>query len=517
MNKNIIVCSDGTGNTAIKGRGTNVFKLFETIDLNGHRTNPTLPPQVAFYDDGVGTQKAKLLKIAAGATGFGLGRNVRQLYREVSRVYDDGDRIFLFGFSRGAFTVRTLAGLITRVGLLDVKNLEDTRALERAVHDAYRIYRRCCNTPLARFRRRERTPGDPSFRKDIRIAFIGVWDTVDAVGVPFRIADVINSTVYRFKFPDLELSDQVDRACHALALDDDRSSFHPVLWDEKREKSDESGKRRIEQVWFAGAHSNVGGGYPKQGMSLVALEWMLRKAEQSKLRLVDADGHAWSNHANVDDKLYNPRSGLGVFYRWRPRDVAQLCGACKVRPVVHISAIERIAHGTEGYAPGNVPLDAAIAVTPTGDLAKDSSVERRANALEAVLTEKHKSERPLLDRVGRELLAGRLAYVTGAAGCLALLVAGIATGGIAVVSDLDAIGLVGFLWHVVRHSMTDPLAAVGAAGLLLLLVAYGIAARVDARMTHEFSTFWFRAQRELREALKSARKQAAVEEGERCR
>src|SRR4026208_1700614 len=120
MNKNIIVCSDGTGNTTIKGRGTNVFKLFETIDLTGHRTDPTLRAQVAFYDDGVGTQNNKLLKIAAGATGFGLARNVRQLYREVSRAYDEGDRIYLFGFSRGAFTVRSLAGMITTCGLLDV-------------------------------------------------------------------------------------------------------------------------------------------------------------------------------------------------------------------------------------------------------------------------------------------------------------------------------------------------------------------------------------------------------------
>jgi uncharacterized protein (DUF2235 family) len=110
--KNIVICSDGTGNTAIKGRGTNVFKLFEAIDLNGHRTDPHLVPQLAYYDDGVGTEKHKLVKILTGATGYGLGRNVKDLYKELSRVYDPGDpardeppdRIFLFGFSRGAFT-----------------------------------------------------------------------------------------------------------------------------------------------------------------------------------------------------------------------------------------------------------------------------------------------------------------------------------------------------------------------------------------------------------------------------
>ena len=112
MAKNIVICSDGTGNTAIKGRGTNVFKLFEAVDLNGHRTNLSLDAQLAFYDDGVGTTGVTLLKLLGGVAGVGLARNVRQLYRELSRVYDPGDRIFLFGFSRGAFTVRTLAGMI---------------------------------------------------------------------------------------------------------------------------------------------------------------------------------------------------------------------------------------------------------------------------------------------------------------------------------------------------------------------------------------------------------------------
>jgi uncharacterized protein (DUF2235 family) len=110
MAKRIIVCSDGTGNTAIKGRGTNVFKLFEAVDLNGHRYDPTLTPQIAIYDDGVGTENFKPLKIFAGATGWGLSRNVKHLYKELARVYDPGDEIYMFGFSRGAFTVRTLAG-----------------------------------------------------------------------------------------------------------------------------------------------------------------------------------------------------------------------------------------------------------------------------------------------------------------------------------------------------------------------------------------------------------------------
>ena len=110
--KNIILCSDGTGNRDVEGRGTNVFKLFEAIDLNEHRTNLAYDTQLAFYDDGVGTRGNAIARVAGGALGYGLKRNVKELYRELVRVYDPGDRIFLFGFSRGAFTVRTLAGMM---------------------------------------------------------------------------------------------------------------------------------------------------------------------------------------------------------------------------------------------------------------------------------------------------------------------------------------------------------------------------------------------------------------------
>src|SRR3954470_2393424 len=154
MPKNIIICSDGTGNTAIKNRGTNVFTIFEAIDLNGHRTNPYLDPQVAFYDDGVGTESFLPLKLLGGAFGFGLAKNVRNLYMDLVRVYDPGDattpadQIYLFGFSRGAFTVRTLAGLIAKCGVLDCNKLPDTDHLRSMVWKAYSTYRRSYRTLL---------------------------------------------------------------------------------------------------------------------------------------------------------------------------------------------------------------------------------------------------------------------------------------------------------------------------------------------------------------------------------
>ena len=137
MAKNIVICSDGTGNSAVKDRGTNVFKIFESIDLNGHRLNPKLDPQVPIYDDGVGTEDFRPLKIFAGITGWGLSRNVKQLYKELCRIYDPGDKIFLFGFSRGAFTVRSLVGLIVRCGIIDAQKQSTAEAFDGCVNRAF--------------------------------------------------------------------------------------------------------------------------------------------------------------------------------------------------------------------------------------------------------------------------------------------------------------------------------------------------------------------------------------------
>jgi uncharacterized protein (DUF2235 family) len=143
MPKNIVICSDGTGNTAIKGRGTNVFKLYEAVDFDGHRTDPAKIRQLGFYDDGVGTGRLKPLAAFGGAFGVGLSRNVRQLYADLARVYERGDRIFLFGFSRGAFTVRSLSGFIAACGIVDRQHPDCTSddELRHRVYQAYKAYR----------------------------------------------------------------------------------------------------------------------------------------------------------------------------------------------------------------------------------------------------------------------------------------------------------------------------------------------------------------------------------------
>jgi uncharacterized protein (DUF2235 family) len=501
MSKNIILCSDGTGNSAIKGRGTNVFKLFEAVDLHAHRSNAALDAQLAFYDDGVGTSGNLLLKVAGGAAGYGLKRNVKSLYRQLSRVYDEGDRIFLFGFSRGAFTVRTLAGLIGACGVLRGEEFATARQLHQAVEETYDAYRARYDSLLTRAAGRllrwpdrcaavDALQRQYAFRTGVRIAFIGVWDTVDAVGLPFALAGFVNRVLYQFKFPTQELGGHVDRACHALSIDDDRRAFEPVLW--------RGPDPRLEQVWFSGAHSNVGGGYPKQGLSLLALDWMLTHAADRGLRLQKADCELFRGHASVDDTLYDPRTGLGLFYRWAPRDVRAYCERNGIAPPrIHLTVAERIAHATDDYAPGNIPPDAVIVTTSVDRderdrAAKERTLRHRAETVQAVMRDafKHpaRGTRYLLDEARRPLRFGAAAYwcFVTAWVCLVCSAASMTAGA---------------FWHDAWWQVGwSGLAAAGSAFVL----ASALTAVADAGLSDTFSLFWQEHQKSLRAALKQA-------------
>jgi len=531
--KNIIICSDGTGNSAIKGRGTNVFKLFEAVDLNGHRSDNTLDPQIAFYDDGVGTEDFLPVRIVAGAVGLGLARNVRQLYRQLARVYDPGDRIFLFGFSRGAFTVRTLAGMITTCGLVDGRIVGSAGELWAAVSAAYRAYRAGYDSLLTGivgtvFQRPDRATAAAKLREryrmhdTVKIAFIGVWDTVDAVGMPLAIGTFFNRVIHQFKFPTQVLSEHVHRACHALSIDDDRRSFEPVLWDESQEPAHAT--RRIEQVWFSGAHSNVGGGYPKQGMSLVALDWMLRNAADSGLRLQTLDLETFRGHATVDDKLYDPRAGLGVFYRWAPRNITAYCRRRKVDPKVHLSVAERIAHGTDDYAPGNLPVDVTVVTTRISESERDADANaallRRAAGVRDALRRAHEARGPLLDDVKPWVVLGGVSYwlfmtswallvggtvafmseTTQARPTVSLVLSSL-SGLVKSIASFD----VAALWQTLRGVWGSPKRVALLAAVVGFLLAWWLGRIADNRINDRFSRFWQRAQQGLRHALKQAR------------
>jgi hypothetical protein len=472
---------------------------------------------VALYDDGVGTETFLPLKLLGGAFGFGLAKNVRNLYMDLVRIYDPGDRIYLFGFSRGAFTVRTLAGLIVKCGVLDRDKLPTTDSLRSTVAKAYRTYRQSYRTWLGRMLHSHQHDLDlmqdfkqaHSLPRDIRIHFIGVWDTVDAVGGPFHSSDIINAVFHRFKFPDGKLSDQIDWAAQALSIDEARAAFQPVLWE---------AKPNLDQVWFAGVHSNVGGGYPKQGMSLVTLDWIMEKALARGLRILADDRQRIWEHANVDDKMYDSRAGLGVFYRWKPRNMQRLCQDQKavLPPSIHLSVLERIAHGTDGYAPGTLAPGAEIVFTPSNDPEQDAAVAVRAAAVKAALDAAFAKCGSDLNKAHGTIAIGRLAYYVYVVSCLAvILAASVPTGAGSRRSPWTVLKNAGTLvydavtaqWSPLLDAfvrlVTDPKLI----GTLLagFAVAAALAYYVDHKRSLVFSRYWHDARQDLREALKNAR------------
>lgn len=269
--KRWIICADGTWNEPDQtDQGlpspTNVSKLAAAVLPYGRDQTP----QSVFYHWGVGERGGVKDHVFGGAFGDGLSKNIRELYFFLVENYSPGDELFLFGFSRGAYTARSLAGLIRNCGILMPKYAEKYR-------EAYELYRT---------RGGEAHPNAPQsivFRNNyswpnFNIKFIGVWDTVGSLGIP-------SSNCKYFEFHDIELSSYVDFAYQALAIDEIRKFFVPSLWS-KQPSSPQT--QVLEQIWFPGAHCNVGGGYNDCGLSDCALDWMWGKAEGCGLALDSA-------------------------------------------------------------------------------------------------------------------------------------------------------------------------------------------------------------------------------------
>jgi uncharacterized protein (DUF2235 family) len=389
--KNIILLSDGTGNGAAKKNKTNVWRLYEALDLHN-------PDQIAMYDDGVGSKDTTLNKVLGGAFGFGLKRNVIELYKFLCRNYQSKDKdnpaadnIYLFGFSRGAFTVRVLAGFVKYAGLCT--GIDDEKELDRIAKSNFSHYRRKYNHGyLSRYWNKlfgSKSELQKGIEADIK--FIGVWDTVDAYALPIdELAIIWDLLIYPIRFPDRELNDSVERACHAISIDDERHTFHPVLWNESGENSN-----KIQQLWFSGVHSDVGGGYPRKSQSLVTLDWMLTQVETDAggdgLIFIDALRKQYKSQSDWNGPLHNSRSGLGVYYRYKPRNIALLCNDAETgvfieKPKIHNSVFERIKGRSLPYAPSGIPGSYDV-VTTNGKATKyenEAQAERRAIALEPV-------------------------------------------------------------------------------------------------------------------------------------
>jgi uncharacterized protein (DUF2235 family) len=264
--KRLVVYFDGTWNfPAIK---TNVHRLCEITAA----TDEQGVVQLHKYWNGVGTRSLEVLR--GGILGFGTSRNICEAYTWLKENYEDGDDIFIFGFSRGAFSARSLAGMIARCGLLHT-------TATTTVDEIYRRYA-AKETHLVADSRK------------IPIHFLGVWDTVGALGVPWgHITGLSRSTT---EFHNTSPSSSYHNMFHALAIDENRTEFAPTLWtDGGEQRFTLEPHQQLEQRWFAGSHCDIGGGNrPDAGLARITLAWMWQKATDCGLhfttRIIEDDG-----------------------------------------------------------------------------------------------------------------------------------------------------------------------------------------------------------------------------------
>lgn len=342
--RNLVVCCDGTWNSIDQQSDDGVLNPTNVVRL--YHCAVDSEDQLKYYHPGVGTNGKIWKKIVEGGMGLGLARNIMSAYRWLCDNYRAGDRFFLFGFSRGAYTVRCLAGMIASCGLiqLDEEKYDRFKAVQ-AVYDKARLGQ-------------DDLPKGATFHVDDNgqimkdIHFLGVWDTVGAAGIPNEsvILNAIDS-IRDLRFPDCELSPLVKNARHAVAIDEVRASFTPTLWDNIEGRTD-----TVKQVWFPGCHSDVGGGYPETGLSDIALDWMLNEAISLGLKCDEAViAQVKPDPMGV---LHNSLNKTFRKFQTRPRSLPLLH---KDNPNVHSSVLDRqkttsIIHGpyrrTITLAPG---------------------------------------------------------------------------------------------------------------------------------------------------------------------
>jgi uncharacterized protein (DUF2235 family) len=325
MSKRIIFCSDGTWNDA--ATNTNVYKIFKAMNFTAE--------QCPIYDDGVGSDGNPVTHFLGGAFGEGLDDKIKQGYTRISHLYEHGDSIYLFGFSRGAYTARCLGGMIVACGL-PTQHTDDN--LTDLAFDAYREHDPAKKQPLLAGLKQTYAV------ESVDITMIGVWDTVGALGIPAIFGGI---DMFRYSFLDTTLHPCVKNAYHAVSIDERRSEFPATLW-----SGPAAAGQTIEQVYFTGVHCDVGGGYPESGLSDITLGWMMRKAAALG---VDFDPAVYATYANVDAKHALDQKHESWSVRWgfpNDRDIA--ADACFSNSVQI-----RLRHDAS-YKPTNIKVNAGV-------------------------------------------------------------------------------------------------------------------------------------------------------------
>lgn len=315
MPKNIVIFSDGTGQEGGIGANTNIYKLFNMIEDRSSR-------QISFYDPGLGTGWRKL---TGNISGAGISKNILECYTFIYENFEVDDQIYLFGFSRGAATVRSLSSFIHYFGVLP-------KCRPNLIKQAYKIYKieneNNRNQKAKEFVSRHHTIWT-------RIKFLGCFDTVAALGVPLKPLSVLINEFpgLEHKFHNYKLSETIENAYHALSIDDERKTFHPILWD-----AEKLPYQSIKQVWFCGMHTDVGGGYNIQDLSDIPLVWMRDMAINSGLRIYP--NNTVSFHDDVNGHMHNSR-GKGWTKLFRKKQRTWDSNRSD-KPLVHSSVLKRI-------------------------------------------------------------------------------------------------------------------------------------------------------------------------------
>lgn len=333
--RNLAFVSDGTLSSWDDGAETNAGRLAKLLREVGATRG-----QDWFYDRGI--QGEGWRRWLHAATGEGINTSICRGYGWLASRYRHGDRIFLFGFSRGAYAVRSLAGMIGRIGLLRREH-----ASERHVMQAFRLYQK------HRLSRRDKLFRQQHCDLDVPVEMLGVWDTVKALGLPYPALTYLHPAATEFH--DHELAPHIRHGYHALAIDEDRRAYTPILW---TRTPDWQG--RLEQCWFSGAHADIGGEVRRlpeaRGLSNIPLNWMLRRAERHGLTLPDGWGTRFPEDPAAPAHGNRRGPSRGFLIR-EPRVIGLGDGE-----VLHLSIRERQA-AVSGYRPRAVSRAAETATS----------------------------------------------------------------------------------------------------------------------------------------------------------
>ena len=355
--------------------------MYKALDISAEAN------QIAYYDDGVGTSTFAPMKILGLVFGLGLASNVKSIYSFISRSYQPGDKIYGFGFSRGAFTMRVVMALISNQGLIKTDGI-DEREFSNRVEQAYGNFRKkSFHRSLLSFIPAKihhcffykKIPDNKVDKPDIEM--LGVWDTVDAYGLPIdELRSAWDYIIYPLTARDRNCAEKVNHAYHALALDEQRLSFAPILWNERHDTPVPD--QTVTQVWFSGVHADIGGGYPNPSLSLIPLLWMISNAKTHGLKFDDEQVSQYTKAADINGPMHDSRSSTGFAYRFEPRHVESLCRDRIVHnsndifsrmlnlgkklinsenevfidtPKVHESVLRRLTSDSNNYGPINLP------------------------------------------------------------------------------------------------------------------------------------------------------------------